>query len=199
MMNLETLRQELDALPWNDLRKRARDANIGLLPEHKKEDIIQMLLAKAKSTTMFNEANKDAPVPAGYVRININQGYGTSNGYVQGEEAVEMSVNRRFFTIPRGVPVDVPKYVANALRDSNCLSVECNEKTNYRKTVKMVQSYPFSVITEGPPGEVKDKFAARRRTNLRLKERQDYFRKHGRFPTEREMKEIKGLPVRDFY
>lgn len=194
MQNQDDLRNELKEMEWGALRKRCREAGIGVLPEHTKDNLIAMFLERASQMTIFSSATEGSPIKPGYVRIKIMPGEATFTGVSengdnrvtgQPEAAIEFCHNGRFYCIPRNRETDIPSYALSCLTNATSISMFRDEDTDL-PILKLGPAYNYSIVGRGPPADLKDP-GARTYESRDLRHRQDYLRRHGRFPTERDL------------
>jgi len=204
--NNEVLRQELQELTRPELMRKCKEAGLGVMSEHTKENLIDMFCEKAGRMTVITSSVKGSSIKPGYIRVIINPGdntfsgvSATSNGTVTGqsESAIEFMHNSHFFSVARNVEVDIPSYWLSAIKDSTSIKLYKNEETGL-PVFKQGPAFGYSVVGQGPPADLKDP-GARTHNSRDIRHRQEEFRKTGRFPTEREMLLAAGKPDKDRY
>jgi len=202
----DVLKQELQELTRPELMRKCKEAGIGVLPEHTKENLIDMFCEKAGRMTIITSAVKDSSIKPGYIRVIINPGDNTFTGVSatgdgkvtgQSETAIEFMHNSRFYAVARNKEVDIPEYALSCIKDSTSLKVYQDENTGM-PVFKTGPAFSYAIVGRGPPADLKDP-GARTYESRDLRHRQEVFRKTGRFPTEREMLLAAGKPDKDRY
>lgn len=112
---MDELRTELEALTWNELRRKAiQDYGIKLLPEYKAVDIIRLIMDKEQGQTKF--ITESTPLENkskkwGWSRIKVFR----NSKEPKGNTHCRACHNGYQFAIPYGVEVNIPTITAEYL------------------------------------------------------------------------------------
>lgn len=194
-------RVELDEMDRPALMRLCRESGIKTSPDHTKANLIQLYLDKSSNTTIFSSVNEDSPIAPGYVRILIaNSEHGWKSSSTNFSTNVEAAHNGRFYSFVRGKPTDIPKYALSCISDSHSIQTGENPDTG-EMYMKQVPTYQVSILGHGPEANLVDPGARDPSKTRSLKVRQDYMMKHGRYPTDRDLKEAMGrhVDLKDLY
>lgn len=166
-MSEEILDQEkdrFDDMSIAQLRSYAKLIGATIGRDYTTEDIKRVIRAKQKKGNFIAAADTSSDIPPGRYRIVIHKD--TEFGVKAGSRPVTVTVNSVPFTMPRGVPCDVPEKVVRVLENSVHYTMSedaANEGPGKGMTLAEVKlSYPFQVLgmTPGPdpmPGSEKSK------------------------------------------
>lgn len=186
--NVQDERSQEDALAdlkIADLRRVAKLLRINAQRDWVTEDFVRAIKDKQDQHTapslVFDNAL--APKP-GYARIVIHRDMTPGHK----NTPVHAGVNGWIFQIPRGIEVDVPKEIVEALQNARSIvtSQDKDETTGRTETKdSMVQSYPFQVLAISP-GKATNPVDNRAASAAR---RQAFCDKFGRYPTSGELQE----------
>ena len=177
---------DLDSLPISELRKKAGIYRIGLTRDMTKEDIINALRAKMAEGKFAMEAVGDAPKP-GFARITVH----LDTNPTASNRPVYVCVNGYAVLIPRGLQVDVPIKIVEALNNAKSKRLRENPTVPPSNPARFyfeeVANYPFNIhsMTPGPDprGEIEKTKAAV------FAPRKKFHEKFGYWPKEDELKE----------
>lgn len=176
---LNTLKNQLEALSLNDLRKYAA-SNMGLklTREHTKDDIVTLVLGAAAKGNFAAAA--EGEIKPGWARIKL-----ASTSDHRSAFPVHVNANGFECKIPFGVEVDVPIRVLESLRNAEEYHVTLNEFNE--RVHRYVDSYPFQLIglVEGPdprPG-------LERAREARLQPKYRFRDEFGFFPSDKVLRE----------
>lgn len=165
------------------LRTFAKAMGINASRDWTKEDFVRALIAKGEKSSVgvvFNEDN--APRP-GYSRIILHRD--TSAGHKN--SPVQVGHNGQLYSIPRGIPVEVPTYIISVLKDAEGkVMTEIESTSGPSSFVENSQmSYPYQVLAS-TPGNVKNTVDPRAAEAALRKQCKEAI---GRWPTDGEYKE----------
>lgn len=181
----------LAALDMASLRRAAKLLGISAQRDWGKEDFVRAIQDKQNQTEAeFVFENANAPKP-GYARIIIHRD--PTPGHKN--TPIHTSVNGRIFQVPRGLEVDVPLPIVEALK--NAVTIVTRRKTDddNGKPGAFVDepqmSYPFQVL-QVTPGEYTNPNDGRAASYERRKAFHDKF---GRWPTAGELAEAMKIKM----
>lgn len=194
-------REQLLEMDRPALMRLCRDSGIKTLPEHTKEHLIQFYLDKAANTQIYSRADENTSIRPGYVRILIaNSEYGWKSSSTDFSGNVEACHNGIFYSFVRGQPTDIPKYALECLTHSHSIRTYRDEELG-EMVMKQVPTYQISILGEGPPADLVDPGARDETKTRQLRERKEYMLKHGKYPTEADLRRDRGFYVdtKDLY
>lgn len=178
-VNIDTLREELEALDGNTLKTKARtEYGIKLLPEYKKTDIINLMLEVANrggSTGVILAG--DGPVKKGHARITLMDSEGEPDPFY-------ICVNGYSATIPRNVPVEVPHEILASLNSMVIKKLIPNDDGKFSVVTKHRAPYTLHEVDRSSSGKLP--YTERREKNLAPK--RAYYAKYGYWPTDGELR-----------
>lgn len=176
--------EALDKLDINSLRSFAKLMGITSDRAWGKEDYVKAIQRKRESMTVSVVLDGGSAPKPGHSRILMHRD--TSPGHKNGP--VHVAVNGNIFSVPRGVEVDVPSYLVNALKDAVSIQTvhieDVNGPGHYVESPQI--SYPFSVLA-ATPGEVTNQHDPRAQEAALRAECKDYL--GGKWATEGEYRE----------
>jgi hypothetical protein len=182
----------LAALDMASLRKAAKLLGISAQRDWGKEDFVKAIQDKQANTDAeLALLNANAPKP-GYARILIHRD--PTPGHKN--TPVHVVVNGRIFAIPRGLEMDVPRPIMEAL--ANAITIVTRQKESghgdgrsgaYVDEPQL--SYPFQVIAI-TPGEYVNPNDGRR---VSYERRLAFHTKFGRWPTHGELQEAMKIKM----
>lgn len=142
---------DLDGLTIGELRKKAGIYRVPLSRDMTKDDIINAIRVKMAEGKYALEAQGDAPKP-GFARIEVHlDGNPTASN-----RPVYVCVNGYSVLIPRGVKVDVPIKIVEALNNARSKRLRENPTVPTSNPARFyfeeVANYPFNILgmTPGP-------------------------------------------------
>lgn len=185
----------VEALDISQLRKAAKLLNIGAHRDWGKEDYIAAIQAKQSQKTaaaiVFD--NNTGPRP-GHARIVLHRD--PTPGHAN--SPVQVGVNGRLLSIPRGVEVDIPLPFVEALNNARSTitrqqqGVSRDNPGGLYKDEEIV-SYPFQVVSITPGGDFNNPNDSR---SVEARRRQAFADKFGRYPTSGELNEYLSAQIR---
>ena len=193
-MDVDALREELLEMEWNELRTKARvEYGIQLLPEYKKVDVVNKILASVYSSgdkTGNVMAPKGDTVRAGYARIMLLDSQDEPDPFY-------INVNGYSASIPRNIEVEIPHEILPSLDAMTYRGLKPDADGVFKPYIK--RRAPYTVLQKDdsvPSGKLK--FTARRDQSLEKKRR--YFDKYNQWPTDGEIKEhIRVNGIKDLF
>ena len=191
-MDVDALRNELMEMEWNALREKAKTEHaIKVLPEHKRVDLVNMILSQVhsgKDSGVY--VPKGDKVRPGFARIVLLDAADEPNPFY-------VNVNGYSATIPRNVEVEVPHELLPSLDAMTYKGLKPDESGVLKPYIK--RRAPYTVVQKDdsrPSGKMK--FVERRERALDKKRR--YFEKYDIWPTDGELKEhLKVSGIKDLY
>lgn len=173
----------LAKLDINALRTFAKAMGIKADRAWAKEDFVTAIQARDGASSIGYVFDSGTGPKPGYSRIVLHRD--TSQGAKN--SSVHVGVNGAIFAIPRGIEVDVPTIVINALNDARGpVMTHIEESTGPGRFVENVQqSYPFQVLATNP-GKVVNRNDTRARNFEIRKACKDSI---GKWPTHAELTE----------
>lgn len=146
--------QDYSKMTLGQLKEVAKHMRVAVSKDASIEDIIESLNQKQRGKVVAQIADTDSGLKPGYARIVIDETQNSSR-----QTPVYMYDNGLEFTIPRGVPVDVPQRVVRHLQSSVVKRRRQIDGEDGRpKTVmSMVMQYPMQVLDINPGPEYKTK------------------------------------------
>jgi hypothetical protein len=189
-------RGQLDALEdlsIGDLRKVAKHLGIASQRDWTKEDYVNVIKHKQEQAAhkyVFDTNLNPAP---GFARIIVHRD--PTPGHKN--NPIHSSVNGRIYQIPRGIQVDVPLPIVEALQNAIVIVTRQSQGESLDNPMGVYVeeeqlSYPFQVISF-TPGEYKNKNDAR---SANYERRYAFFCKFGRWPTAGELAEAMKIKMR---
>lgn len=182
----------LEDLSIGDLRKVAKHLGIASQRDWTKEDYIGVIKHKQEQAShRYVFDNNLAPAP-GFARITLHRD--PTPGHKN--TPVHVGVNGKIYQIPRGVQVDVPLPIVEALNNAVTIVTRQVENESLDKPMGIYVdepqlSYPFQVHS-WTPGEFKNMSDSRAANYER---RLVFFNKFGRWPTAGELAEAMKLKM----
>ena len=190
---MDDLKEQLEALKWNDLRaKAAKDYGIKLLPEYKAADIIRMILDKQQSGTSYvidrqDIADKDSK--HGWSKIKVMPGRQELGTHCRANH------NGYQFAIPFDVEVNIPTVTAHYLTTkkvpvpTDTLEGGTEIKHENRWNVQFIEKNlgPNGELDYIPP-EVRGKYWNNAR-EAKLGTKRRFIEQFGFWPTDKVLKE----------
>ena len=165
------------------LRTFAKAMGLNAGRDWTKEDFVRAIIAKGEQSSVGAVLNdENAPRP-GYSRVVLHRETGAGHK----NSPVQVGHNGQLYSIPRGVPVDVPSYVLGVLNDAEGKVMTEIEATNGPSSFveNVVKSYPYQVLAT-TPGNVKNTVDPRAAEAALRASCKDAI---GRWPTDGEYKE----------
>lgn len=183
--------EALAKLDINSLRTFAKIQNIKADRSWTKEEFITALQAKANASTVGMVFDSETGPKPGHSRILLHRD--TSPGHKN--SSVHVGVNGTIYAVPRGVEVDVPTYVVNALNDAQGIVTTHVEEQHGpgRYVENMQKSYPFQIIAVNP-GKVENRNDTRAREYAVRKACKDVI---GKWPTHAELQEWQKVSMQN--
>lgn len=174
--------EAINKLDIGALRTFAKAMGLNAGRDWSKEDFVRAIIAKGEKSAVGIAVDGNAPRP-GYSRIILHRD--TSAGHKN--SPVQVGHNGQLYSIPRGIPVEVPTYVVGVLDDAEGKVMSEIEATNGPSTFveNSQKSYPYQVLAT-TPGNVKNTVDPRAAEAALRATCKDTI---GRWPTEGEYKE----------
>lgn len=142
-------------MPIGKLREYAVHLRVAVAKTSTKEEIIAAIERKLNGRVMPQLADSDDSPPPGYAKITILEDSTPDSSNIP----VYINANGYVATLPRGVPIIVPRRVVRVLTDATVRrrkqSIVVDSATGremFKETTVVSPSYPFQVheITHGP-------------------------------------------------
>lgn len=189
---MDDLKEQLEALKWNDLRSKAsKDYGIKLLPEYKASDIIRLILDKQSSGTSYvvdRQDIADKNSKHGWSKIKVMPGRQELGSHCRANH------NGYQFAIPFDVEVNIPTVTALYLTTKkvpvprDTLEGGTEIKHENRWNVEFIEKNlgPKGEIDFIPP-EVRGKYWNNAR-EAKLAIKRAFFEQNGFWPTDKVLK-----------
>lgn len=183
-MDVDNLREELEALEWNQLRNKAKvEYDIKLLPEHTRIDVTNLILQKAngsRAAPAVELPREGEKVRPGHARITLLP--------VPGEpDPFYVCINGWPATIPRGIEVEVPHEILPSLDSMSCDFMAPDgggimRRVRHKRAPYQVHEIDKSVSSGKLP------FTGMR--EKQIADKRAYDKAYGRWPTDTDMRDF---------
>lgn len=181
---LQDFKASLEKLEMHELRTKASKMfGLRLTREHKKEEIVDLIMAEMSKSNYAEEA--EGELRPGYSRIILNRTEGKST-------LVYINCNGYYCWIPVDHPVDVPTKVISILENAKEMKKIQNEFHEYVDILTL--SYPYQVIATCPGPDPKPGREAQ--TEKKWAPFRAFYEKYGRWPSQKVLDAYTASSVR---